>query len=232
MDYSAEDLPPCCLEALNAPGNFATRNKQFRTAVCQHLKLEWRSVGGTGNCLFESVIVMLRAEGICPDNYFAHQLRLDVVDLFRECSGSTQDFCERVIIEIESELTNPLVCSTHAMINGRRVNGFAPDTVGNYLHAVASDGVWAQGHHWLRAISFLYDVRVAVVIYGNSVVRFFGQGRVTIYLYKVDAETHYDPLMSLAPDAAVGDGAGECAPLPIHSVHSRCSSSREVGFSS
>ena len=170
MDYSTEALPPFCLEHCNAPGNFATKNKRFRTAVCQYLQLEWQSIAGNGNCLFESVFVSLRAAGMCPSQLVcARQLRLDVVAYFHVCIGSTQDLCERVVTEIQAELSESLVCSTHAGINGRRVNGYVPSTITDYLEARANDGVWAQGWHWLRAVSFLYDVRIGVVIFGHEV---------------------------------------------------------------
>ena len=71
------------------------------------------------------------------------------------------------------------------------------------LDAVEQDNVWVQGWHWQRAISILFNVRVAVVIFGQRVVRFIGQGPVTIYLYMPDAETHFDPMLPLAPDQAV-----------------------------
>jgi hypothetical protein len=83
------------------------------------------------------------------------------------------------------------------------VHGLVPETIQVYLDAVEQDNVWVQGWHWQRAISLLFNVRVAVVIFGQRVVRFIGQGPVTIYLYKVDAETHFDPMLPLAPDQAV-----------------------------
>jgi hypothetical protein len=202
MDYSVEELPTFCFEASNVAVNFQTRNARFRKAVCQHLRLQWVSVHGSGNCFFESVIALLRAADRCPETLNARELRHDVLQFFRACIGSTQDFCERVMIEIEDELHEKLVNSTRAKVNGYRVNGFVPETIQSYLDAVEQEGTWVQGWHWLRAISFLYDVRVAVVIFGHAVVRFFGQGPVTIYLYKVDAETHYDPLLPLPPDDA------------------------------
>ena len=209
MQYSTESLPQLVFEGCDK-GNFATKNARFREAVCKHFKLQWVSVAGTGNCFFESICILLRAASIQETaRLTARELRGNVVEFFRACSDSTQDLCERVVIEINAELNEKLVCSTHARNNGMRVNGFAPCTIAEYLDAVAIDGVWVQGWHWLRAISFLYAVRVAVVIYGHEVVRFFGEGEgPPIYLYKVDAETHWDALAPLSDVPSLVDGAG------------------------
>ena len=208
MEYSTEELPPHVLDGCDK-GNFQTRNARFRAAVCKHLELQWQGIGGDGNCFFEAIVALLRAADMCPLTCNAQELRRNIVQLFRTSQGSTQPFCERLIIDITGELNEKLVCSSHASINGRRINGFQPATVDDYLQACETDGVWTQGFHWLRAVSFLYDVRVAVVIFGQEIVRFFGQGDRTFYLYKVDAETHFDALAPLPAGSA-----GECSPPP------------------
>ena len=198
MDYYVEELPQDCIEAGAVVGrNFVTRNARFREAVCHHLKLKWISVGGNGDCFFVSVITALKASGILDRSSETthHQLRLNLVGCFRSCCVSSQQLCERVAIEIEGELNEPLLCSTHAKIDGERLNGFVPGSTERYLDAVSNNGVWPQGFHWFRGVSFLYNVRVAVIIFGNNIVRYFGQGDVTLYLYKFDAETHFDPLV-------------------------------------
>jgi len=60
-----------------------------------------------------------------------------------------------------------------------------PTTRAEYLKAVAVDGVWVQGYHWMRAVSTIALVRVGLVIYSFDSVIYFGQGDTTIYLYKV-----------------------------------------------
>jgi hypothetical protein len=215
MQYSTEDLPAHVFEGSDK-GNWLTRNARFRAAVCEYLKLKWVSVAGNGDCFFESICILLRASSIPEDltaRLTARELRANVVDFFRICSGSTLDLCERVVAEIEGELNISLVCSTRATFNGQRIHGYAPCTIAEYLDAVATEGVWVQGYHWLRAISFLYDVRVAVVIYTHPVIRFFGEGP-PIYLYKVDTETHWDALAALASDvhpSVNGAGCGAAA---------------------
>jgi hypothetical protein len=120
------------------------------------------------------------AEALTPS-----QLRLNVVRLFELCINSRRDFCERVQAEIEYEMTQPLVCSTRAKMFGENVNGLVPGTIERYLEAGKLDGVWVTGWQWLRAISFLHEVRVGVVICGQEIMRFLGEGQKTIYLYKV-----------------------------------------------
>jgi hypothetical protein len=200
MEYSVEDLPEDCVEAMAAGGrNFVTRNARFRAAVCRHFNLEWISVGGNGNCFFVSVITALKSSGVLDRSYdlTGHQLRLNMVQYFRLCPGSTQALCERVATDIEGEQTEPLLCSSHAKIDGEKLNGLVPGSTERYLDAVSNNGVWPQGCHWFRGVSYLFNVRVAVIIFGQPIVRYFGQGDVTLYLYKFDAETHYDPLVPL-----------------------------------
>jgi hypothetical protein len=105
--------------------------------------------------------------------------------MFEACIGGKEPFHERIQAEIEFEASLPLVCSTRAKIRGERVNGLVPDSTAQYLEASAIDGVWVTGWQWLRAISFMFSVRVGVVIYGQEIIRFFGEGQHSIYLYKV-----------------------------------------------
>lgn len=60
-----------------------------------------------------------------------------------------------------------------------------PSTVEEYLAACQLEGVWVSGIQWMRAVSFLFNVRVAVIIYGQPLVRLFGEGEKKIYLYMV-----------------------------------------------
>ena len=185
MDYSVEDLPRDCVDAASQHGlNFQTRNARFRRAACQYYQLQWMSVAGNGNCFFQSVCELLRDPRIHYE-LTSDVLRANIIEFFRSCLDSTQHLCERVRVEIEDELNQALSCSNHKSLNGRRLNGYVPTTVDEYLDASSQDGVWVQGIHWLRAISFLYDVRVAVIIYGQPIVRYFGSGSITIFLYKV-----------------------------------------------
>lgn len=187
MQYATEDLPQTMLDALEeGKGNWMVKNARYRRAVCEHLGLQWKSVNGSGNCFFESVCLLLNAAGVVgAEALTPSQLRLDVVRLFEICIDSPRAFCERVQAEIEFEMTQPLVCSTRAKMFGENVNRLVPGTIVRYLEASKLDGVWVTGWQWLRAISFIHQVRVGVVINGQGIVRFFGEGQKTIYLYKV-----------------------------------------------
>jgi hypothetical protein len=194
MQYSTEEVPQAVQDALAAyRGNFATKNARYRSAVCEHLGLQWKSVNGDGNCFFEAVCQLLHAAGADklglfqrgPDALTPARLRLDIVRMFEACIGGKELFHERIQAEIEFEASQPLVCSTRAKIRGEKVNGLVPDSTAQYLEASAIDGVWVTGWQWLRAISFMFSVRVGVVIYGQEIIRFFGEGQHSIYLYKV-----------------------------------------------
>ena len=183
-EYSTEQVP----EFDVGVGNFATRNKRYRTHVCNHFKLKFVSVGGDGgdgNCFFESLSRLLQPH--CT----AAQLRENCVELFKSCLDSTQPLFETIVIEIEDELNRELICSKR----GSRIDGLKPGSVQEYIDAVSHDGVWVQGLHWMRAVSFLYDVRIGVVIYGQELVRFIGSGQSTVFLYNADGRTHFDPLV-------------------------------------
>ncbi len=196
MDYYTETLPEHLSEGCEK-GSWKVRNARFRRALCDYLELKWFNCSGDGNCFFEAVCMLLRSVSIQPD-LTAAQLRADVVQYLRLCPGSTQDLPERITIEMEDELSEPLVCSTRGRLNGAKLNGFVPSSVAEYLDASACDKVWVRGLHWLRAISYLYEVRVAVIINGQHLVRYIGAGEKTIHLYKFDAETHWDPLLPIA----------------------------------
>jgi OTU-like cysteine protease len=174
-EYYTEELPDFDVGA----GRYTTRNARYRAFVCQHFELKHVSVGGDGNCFFEALSLMLQPQ--CS----AAQLRANCVDLFKQSRESTQVVFERIQQGIEDELHRELVCSKR----GSRIDGLKPASVPEYIDAVSHDGVWVQGLHWIRAVSFLYDVRICVVIYGQQFVRFVGTGTSTVYLYNVDGTT-------------------------------------------
>jgi hypothetical protein len=173
MQYSTEEVPQAVQDALAAyRGNLATKNARCRSAVCEHLGLQWKSVNGDGNCFFEAVCQLLHAAGADKLGLFQRgldaltpaRLRLDIVRMFEACIGGKELFHERIQAEIEFEASQPLVCSTRAKIRGEKVNGLVPDSTAQYLEASAIDGVWVTGWQWLRAISFMCSVRVGVVM--------------------------------------------------------------------
>jgi hypothetical protein len=126
MNYTTEDLPQSCIDAASPHGNFAVRNARYRTAICEHFQLIWKSVGGTGNCFFESVRTLLRAAHIEEEEISARQLRAHIIDFFRLCIVNRQEpLCERIFIDLEGELQTPLISSTYCKLNGVRINGMS-----------------------------------------------------------------------------------------------------------
>ena len=211
MEILNELLPVELVEAYakQAKGNLITRNARYRSAVCKHLGLRWESIAGKGNCFFAAVSTSLlatlpsdRTDGLVGEE----QLRFRVVEFLRLQMELGDYLAERVQIEIDAELDVrsfcfaqlnhltltvqvPLICSR------RGVPQVVPSTRAEYLDAVAVDAVWIQGYHWLRAVSYIARVRVGLVIYPFDSVIYFGQGDYTIFLYKADAETHFDALV-------------------------------------
>jgi hypothetical protein len=160
--------------------------------VCLHYGLKWINVPSNGNCFFESFVLLLHSSW---PGLNAGLLRQNVVELFRTCLDSTQPLFENIAMEIECELNEELVCSNRKKMDGHRLNGYTPPTPEKYCDAVACDGVWVQGMHWFRAVSFLYDVRIGVIIFGRTDIYFYGSGLTTVYLYKTDPSSHFDPLV-------------------------------------
>jgi hypothetical protein len=210
MEILNDPLPADIVEgARQAKGNFFTKNAKYRRAVCKHLGLQWESIAGKGNCFFASVSTSLLATlpaDRTDDLVGEQQLRAVVVEFLRLQMSLGDDLAERCQVEIDAELNVrsfcfsqlthltltvqiPLICSRRA------VPQVKPSTRQEYLDAVAVDGVWIQGYHWLRAVSYIFKVRVGLVIYPFDSVVYYGQGDYTIFLYKADAETHFDALV-------------------------------------
>ncbi len=185
-DVTSEDLPEEVLDSLKRGGNFATKNAGFRLSVCLYKHLSWQRISGSGNCFFDAVAIALRAQCPLHMEITGRDIRRDVVEFLRNCGDSTQELMERCIVDMEHELNHEITSSNRAKLNGRPLQGFVPLTIEEYLDASAHDGVWIQGYHWLRAVAFLYEVRVGIVIYGHIIIRFFGLDEgITIFLYKV-----------------------------------------------
>jgi hypothetical protein len=228
MEYSTEQLPDLVLETCQVAANFLTRNARFRQAICQHFQLRWLQVDGSGNCFFHAVCELLMSANQ-SSNIEPQQLRSSVVEFLRLQPGSTQALSERLTMEMECEVGQAITASTRESFHGRRLNNFVPIDIEEYLDVMAHDGTWCAGFHWFRAISVLYDVRVGIVIYGQGdslifdvffgsfatthshleIIRYFGSGETTIYLYKIDADTHFDALLpsrpSISPTGIFGD---------------------------
>jgi hypothetical protein len=183
MDILNDPLPDDIIQgAREAKGNIVTKNASYRRAVCTYLGLRWQSIAGAGNCFFAAVSTSLLATlpaDKTDDLVGEGRLRASVVDWLRLQTQLGDDLAERVQVEIDAELGVTLMCSK------RGVSRVTPTTRAEYLDAVAVDGVWIQGYHWLRAVATIARIRVGLVIYPFDSVIYFGKGDTTIYLYKV-----------------------------------------------
>jgi len=180
--------------------NNATIGK-YRDAVCRHLHLRLKRCSGSGNCFFESCALLLPSLRLD-----ANTLRQQAIAFLRECVHAEHGALgERCLFEIESELNEELI--------GAKKQTF-PLTPEAYLNASASNRVWVAGmglglgfwvclgltpqpgYHWVRAVSALHQVCIGVVIHGFEHVTLFGDSALPrVYVYKKDAETHYDALL-------------------------------------
>ena len=193
MEIVNDLLPYNVLVAAECTGNGAVRNARYRTAVCAHFGLRFHRIGGDGNCFFCSVCVALKAvlgANNVPESLATpDMLRASLILFLRQCASTRHELSERILADLNAELDFELQCSTRAKIGDRLIHGFKPSTTENplesYFDAIAADGVWVAGYHWLRAASVVAGVRVAVVIFGHDSVIYFGEGASTIYLYKV-----------------------------------------------
>ena len=99
--YTTENLPE------NLRQYKKNEFKKFRDAVCEVLKLRFKSIGGNGNCFFESVSALLqhaREFVITPD-----QLRQHIVSFLRECLDNHHNILgERCMVDMEGELGQPI----------------------------------------------------------------------------------------------------------------------------
>ncbi len=228
MEIQNVPLPEDIVQgARDARGNFATKNASYRRAVCNHLGgLQWQSINGAGNCFFAAVSTCLLAN--LPPDRTDHlvgekRLRALVVEWLELQTRLDDDLAERVQVEIDAELhvrffyfaqlkRLTLTFQVTLQCSKRGFTDRTSTTRAQYLKAVAVDGVWIQGYHWMRAVSTIAMVRVGLVIYSFDSVIYFGQGDKTIYLYKVwlflsadhsfisftiqtDVETHFEALV-------------------------------------
>jgi hypothetical protein len=179
MDLNAEQLPPQVLK-------FKTYAK-YRKALCEHFNLRFVRITGCGNCFFDSCAALLPAAGSGSD------LRKEVIAFLAECIAGQHDLLgERCTREIKQELQQELVGPNH--LYGAEAGAFP--TPRSYLDASASNEVWVQGYHWIRAMAHLHSVCVCVVIHGFEHLQLFGVvAHPRIYLYKRDVDTHYDALV-------------------------------------
>ena len=116
--FGTIDLPIECW------GKKQSETRKYRDAVCKALNLEFKLIAHDGNCFFEALSLVLQPQ--CT----AAQLRASCVELFQNSLDSTQPFFERIVVEMENELHEELVCSNRRS----GMNGFKPGSVTEYIH--------------------------------------------------------------------------------------------------
>ena len=207
MELNAEQLPREVLE-------FKTYAK-YRNAVCELFNLRFLRVAGIGNCFFDSCAASLPAAGSGSD------LRKQVIAFLAQCIAGQHDFLgARCTLEIEQELQQELVGLPKKRNGSDGAEAGAPLTPQSYLDASASNEVWVQGYHWIRAMAHLHSVCVCVVIHGFEHIQLFGVlAHPRIYLYKRDAETHYDALIPQVLPLGVAVPSSGAYVLPLVRVY-------------
>jgi hypothetical protein len=168
--------------------------KKYRDAVCNALDLHFHQVDGMGDCFFHSVSVLLQHVPQ-PDGGMWDKdptcLRQEVTLWLKECVEMQHGMLgERCVMDMEGEMGTALISSS------RKNSGMIPESIREYLDVSAIDGVWVQGYHWLRAVAALYNICMCVVVHNHDHVHLFGDStKQRLYVYKRDAETHYDALL-------------------------------------
>ena len=153
------------------------------------------TVNNYGTCFFDSIFLLLPTVGEAVES--ARSLRLACVAFMRECYEGQHGLPgERIKMEIEHACTTKLVSSA----NRSRAQDVIPGTADKYFEAVSKNSVWVEGFHWLRTVSILFNVNIAVHIYKFDHVIVFGEddpARPRIAVWKSDVETHFEPLIPI-----------------------------------
>jgi hypothetical protein len=192
MHHIVQDVTTQSLQLQGTPFK-KSEFKKYRDAVCNALDLHFHPVDGMGDCFFHSVSVLLQHVRQ-PDGGMWEKdpscLRQEVTQYLRECVEMQHSMLgERCVMDMEGEMGTALVSSS------RKNSGIIPESIREYLDVSAIDGVWVQGYHWLRAVAALYNICICVVVHNHDHVHLFGDStKQRLYVYKRDAETHYDAL--------------------------------------
>lgn len=80
-----------------------------------------------------------------------------------------------------------IVCPSHHTSTRTPIHHLAPPSTTLHHHT---------GYHWLHAVAAIFNVCIGLVIDRHDFTHVFGNQRSPrIYLYKTDAESHYDALL-------------------------------------
>ena len=112
----------------------------YLAAVSVHFGVQRITVSSNGGCFFESIHALLPTVGKAVKS--SAELRHEVVSFFRECHSKQHgDFGERIMADVESALTVPIVSS----FASTRGHNRKPKNVDAYFEAVSKRSVWVEG---------------------------------------------------------------------------------------
>jgi hypothetical protein len=112
----------------------------YLAAVSVHFGVQRITVSSNGGCFFDSIHALLPTVGKAVKS--SAELRHDVVSFFRECHSKQHgDLGERIMADVESALTVPIVSS----FASTRGHNRKPKNVDAYFEAVSKRSVWVEG---------------------------------------------------------------------------------------
>ena len=204
--YGTEDLPDTVRTFKR------TETRRYREAVCYAFNLHYKQIDGDGNCFFASCGAAFKhVHHVAGGHEVPSRLMRNLCCTWlRRCvreEGLEVHLLQEVNISspgipIPSALRSEVCKSMQAVLKYQVVG--APTKSGkvltssicNYLDYSEHEGVWVEGFHWLYAVATLYNVCIVVIVNGHEHTHVYGnRNSVRIYLYKFDAQTHYDVLL-------------------------------------
>ena len=190
-----------------------TETRRYREAVCYAFNLHYKQIDGEGNCFFASCGAAFKyvhhvARG---HEIKSQEMRNLCCTWLRRCvreEGLELHLLPELAIispgiPIPSAFRREVVKSMQAVLKYQvvgcewtKTGKVLPSSICHYLEISEHQGVWVEGFHWLYAVAWLYSVCIVVIVNGHEFTHVYGNRNSSrIYLYKFDAETHYDVLL-------------------------------------
>jgi len=189
-----------------------TETRRYRDAVCYAFNLHYKQIEGEGDCFFASCSAAFKyVHHVAGGNEVPSQLMRNLCCTWlRRCvreEGLELHLLPELTITspgipIPSAFRREVVKSMQAVlkfqvVGAKTKTGKAlPSSICHYLEISENQGVWVEGFHWLYAVAWLYNVCIVVIVNGHEFTHVYGnRNSIRIYLYKFNAETHYDVLL-------------------------------------
>ena len=205
--YGTEHLP-------NTVRTFRkTEKRRYREAVCYAFNLHYKEIDGDGNCFFASCGAAFKhVHHVAGGHEVPSRLMRNLCCTWlRRCVR--EEGLEVHLLPQEVNISSPgipipsalrsEVCKSmqavlkYPLVGAQTKSGkVLTSSICNYLDHSEHEGVWVEGFHWLYAVATLYNVCIVVIVNGHEHTHVYGnRNSVRIYLYKFDAQTHYDVLL-------------------------------------